>query len=96
MTQLKKAFQVINNNKINRLIKYNTEVIVSNMMIESAKSDLVKALNSRSKLLKSMLLKDFNYILSPQDIVIFIEQTSEIRVYNSNGTIQNQPYEEEV
>jgi len=93
--KLKKAFQLDKTlPEAKQLAQLGTEVTISVMMLNTAKKELTEALNERNELLRDILLDQCNYILSPTDKVLFMDQTSEIRVYDSNGTTQTRIHED--
>lgn len=88
--KLKRAFHINKNETVQELNQLATDISVSLMLMNTAKRELADGMNRRNEILRTLLLEDCNYIITPTDKVLFLEQTSEIRVYDSNGTTQAQ------
>jgi len=94
--KIKRAFQVDKTTpEAKQLTQLGTDITISAMMIKSAKRELADSMNQRNIILRDMLLDQHDYIVSPSDRVLFMEQTSEIRIYDSNGTIQKEIFKDE-
>lgn len=96
--KLKKAFQL--GKETEEAIELNhlsADVAVSLMLLNTARQELTNSMSKRNDILKNVLLDNCNYILTQTDKVQYLEQTSEIRVYESNGTTQEEitkPFED--
>jgi len=89
--RLKKAFQLDKETpEAKQLTQLGTDVAISAMMLSTSKKEMSEAMNERNSILRDTLLEQYNYIVAPNDKVLFLEQTSEIRIYNSNGTTQKE------
>lgn len=87
--KLKRAFHISSQGEeAQELNQLSTDIAVSLMLINTSKKELALGMNRRNEILRTLLLEDCNYIITPTDKVLFLEQTSEIRVYDSNGTTQ--------
>lgn len=89
--KLKRAFQLEKTTpEAKQLTQLGTDVTISAMMLNTAKKELSEAINQRNEILRNILLDQCRYIVAPNDRILFLEQTSEIRVYDSNGTTQKE------
>jgi hypothetical protein len=93
--KLKKAFQLDKTiPEAKQLAQLETDIQVSAMMMNTVKKELVDAVNQRNEILRDTLLHQYDYILASTDKVLFMGQTSEIRIYDSNGTTQREIHKE--
>lgn len=89
--KLKHAFQLKKTApEARQLTQLGTDVTLSAMMLNTAKKELSEAINQRNEILRDTLLDQYGYIIAPNDKILFLEQTSEIRIYDSNGTTQKE------
>ncbi len=89
--KLKKSYHLDKDKpEVQELVQLGTDIQVSFMLLNTSKKELANSMNKRNNILRDILLDDCNYLLSPNDKVLFLDQTSEIRIYDTNGTTSEQ------
>lgn len=80
MKILKKAFQLKSNTDDLQIAI--SKIKVAYTLLNMNKRDLIEAVHEKEELINRILLKEFNYIVESEDVVLFLEQLDKIYIYD--------------